>query len=119
MFFLVGGAVRPGDGVFWGAFVKRGAFGRTRVIRCGRSGRQSGGGGEDRGLACVESGSEEEGVGDAADDLSEAAGFVWVQWACEEGLLAFAEPLLQDLLTAESVVPDFDGDGGQKESAFR
>jgi hypothetical protein len=40
------------------------------------------------------------------------AGFLLAQGATEEGQLAIAEPFFQDLVAAEGLVPDVDGDGG-------
>jgi hypothetical protein len=47
----------------------------------------------------------EEG-GDAANVVGEGLGFVAGEGATEEGLLAVAEPLLEDLVAAEGVVSD-------------
>ena len=76
------------------------------------SSREAGGGGEDGLVAGVEGGAEQEDGGDAADDLGEVFGFVLVEGAAEEGVFAVAEPLLEDLVAAEGVVPDIDGNCG-------
>ncbi len=49
-------------------------------------------------------------AGDAADVVGELLGFVAGEGAAEEGGLAVAEPLLEDLVTAEGVGPDGFGD---------
>lgn len=74
--------------------------------------REAGGGGQDGLVAGVEGGAEQEDGGDAADDLGEVFGFVLVEGAAEEGEFAVAEPLFENLVAAESVVPDVDRDGG-------
>lgn len=47
-----------------------------------------------------------EDAGDAADVVGELLGFVAGEGAGEEGGLAVPEPLLEDLVAAEGVVPD-------------
>jgi hypothetical protein len=79
------------------------------------AGGEAGGGGEDGLVAGVEGGAEEEDGGDAAGYLGEVTGFVFVEGAAEEGVLAVAEPLFEDLVAAEGVVPDVDGDGGPED----
>jgi len=80
--------------------------------------REACGGGEDGAVALVEGGAEEQDGGDAADDLGEIGGFFRAECAVEEGRggfggeLAVAEPLFEDLMAAEGVVPNVDGDGG-------
>ena len=84
----------------------------------GRRRGKAGGGGEDGAVAGVESGTEEENGGDAANDLSEVGGFFGAEGTVQEGRcglrseLAVAEPFLQDLIAAKGVIPDVDGDGG-------
>ena len=81
-------------------------------------GRESGSGGKDGAVAGVEGGAEEEDGGDAADNLGEVCGLVGAKGAVQEGRrgfrgeLAVAEPLLEDLIAAEGVIPDVDGHGG-------
>ena len=49
---------------------------------------------------------QSEDAGDAADVVGEVLVFVGGEGAAEEGGLAVAEPLLEDLVAAEGVVPD-------------
>jgi hypothetical protein len=49
---------------------------------------------------------QRENAGDASDVVGELLGFVAGEGAVEEGLLAVAEPLFEDLVAAEGVVPD-------------
>ncbi len=53
---------------------------------------------------------QREDTGDAADVVGELLGFVAGEGAAEEGGLAVAEPLLEDLVAAEGVGPDGFGD---------
>lgn len=88
-----------------------GREGGTVFLRL-EAGGEPGGGGKDGLIAGVKGRAEEEDGGDAADDLGEVFGFVLVEGAAEEGVFAVAEPFFEDLVAAEGVVPDVDGDGG-------
>ena len=62
---------------------------------------------------------QSEDAGDAADVVGEVLGFVAGEGAAEEGGFAVAEPLLEDLVAAEGVVPDGLGDvfpAGEREA---
>ncbi len=79
---------------------------------------ESGGGGQDGAIAGVEGGTEKKDGGDAADDLGEVGGLFGAKSAVEQGRsrlrgeLAVAEPLFEDLIAAEGVIPNMDGNGG-------
>ena len=75
-------------------------------------GAKAGGGGEDGLVTAVEGWAEEKDGGNAADHLREVCGFFGLERATQQGQLAVAEPFFQHLVAAESVLPDFDGDGG-------
>jgi len=84
----------------------------------GRLVGQAGCCGEDSAVAGVESGAEEKDGGYAADELARSMRLLRGEGrdgGAGSGFrseLAVAEPLFQDLVAAESVVPDVDGDGG-------
>ena len=69
-------------------------------------------------IAGVEGGAKKKDSSDTADDLGEVGGLFGAQGAVEQGRgwlggeLAVAEPLLEDLVSAEGVVPNMDGNGG-------
>jgi hypothetical protein len=71
---------------------------------------QASGGGEDGLVAGVEGGAEQKYAGDTASYLSEICGLFGVKGTTEERELAIAEPLLENLVTPERVIPDIDRD---------
>jgi len=78
---------------------------------------ESGSGGEDGAVTGVETGAEEENRSNAPDHLGEVGGFLGSKRAVEQGRCGFVceftvtEPLLEDLVSAERVIPDVDGHG--------
>ena len=58
----------------------------------------------------VEGGFEEEDGGDAAGHFLDVTDFVSGEGAAEERFFAVGEPLLDDLIAADGVVPDFGRD---------
>jgi hypothetical protein len=70
------------------------------------------GGAQDGVVTGVEGWAEEEDGCDAADDLGEVAGFLFVEGAAQQRVFAVAEPFFEDLVAAEGVVPDVGWDGG-------
>ena len=84
----------------------------TKVMEESLPAWQSLGSGEDRAVAGVEGGAEEENGRDSANNLGKVAGFVFMKRATEERFLAVAEPLLEDLVAAKGVFPHIRGDGG-------
>jgi hypothetical protein len=67
-------------------------------------------GGEYGSVAGVEGRAEKEDSRESAGDLSEVAGFVFVQRTAQQRLFAIAEPLLEDLVSAKRVIPHVDRD---------
>lgn len=62
--------------------------------------------GFDGGVVGVEVGLKKDQGGDAADHVGDVFGFLHGEAATEERFLAIAEPLLNDLIAADGVVPD-------------
>jgi hypothetical protein len=83
-----------------------------------RCGRESGSGGKDGAVAGVELGAKQENRRDAADDLGKVCRLFGPESTVEEGRrgfrgeLAVAEPLLEDLVAAQGVIPNVHGDCG-------
>ena len=69
-------------------------------------GWQAGGGGDDGGIAGVQGRAHEQDRRDAPDDLSDIADLVKMERAAKQGEFAIAEPLLEDLIPAERLLPD-------------
>jgi hypothetical protein len=69
-------------------------------------------------IAGIEDGAEKENGGYAADYLGEVCSFIGMKGAMKEwrrrfrSELTVAEPLLEDLITAQGVIPDVDRNGG-------
>ncbi|HEV2487242.1 MAG TPA: hypothetical protein VGT08_17065 [Terracidiphilus sp.] len=80
-------------------------------------GRESGGRGENGAVAGVECRAEEQDCGNAADDLGEVCGLFGAKGAVDEGRggiigeCAVPEPLFEDLVATEGVIPYVDWDG--------
>src|SRR6266568_6678358 len=74
--------------------------------------RKTSGGWENGLIAGIEGRAEEEDGGDSANDLGEVCSLLGMERAAKERKFAVAEPLLENLITAEGVVPDVRGNGG-------